>query len=475
MSKYTTEVRFLCESLTGHTESVGFNSVDEILNQAAPLIFDFNFPIYDEAYRLVLEKKILRHYYTREISEETYGLWKLRLEDRMNIIMPYYNKMYESALLTFNPFYDVDLTTQHEGNQNGVENTSDNEHRKRDNTIDRKANENVDEVGNKTGNNSSNKEGRNQRDSIGKEVENAVRNSSSNGIETNNLNSTNEHTGNIKDDNTGEHVIVNNDVGTENNNSNKTGNRNSNYESTNAGTTDSVNSSNESGTSQNTEWDLFSDTPQGGIDGMNIPNSSAPSQSLQNNIYLTTARKDTNDGSTSNNRTGKESSSNVGTENGSGNENNNETASQHNESVSERIENSNTSESNLKTFNEKNEITHGSSKENVSEGVEVNDRGKDNTLKEDESITENVEGIYSEVNTNNIGRNNNENVVDNEEIHGDRSGVKVSTNTDEYLQKVVGKSGGMSYSAMLLEFRETFINIDEMIIEELTDLFFGLW
>lgn len=475
MSKYTTEVRFLCESLTGHTESVGFNSVDEILNQAAPLIFDFNFPIYDESYRLVLEKKILRHYYTREISEETYGLWKLRLEDRMNIIMPYYNKLYESALLAFNPFYDVDLTTQHEGNQNGVENTSDNEHRKRDNTIDRKANENVDEVGNKTENNSSNKEGRNQRDSVGKEIENAVRNSSSNGKETNNLNSTNEHTGTVKDDNTGEHVIVNNDVGSENNNSNKTGNKNTNYESTNTGSADSVNSSNENGTTNNTQWDLFSDTPQGGIDGMNIPNSSAPSQSLQNNIYLTTARKVTDDGSTSNNRTGKESSSNVGTENGIGNENNNETASQHNESVSERVENGNTSESNLKTFNEKNEITHGGSKENVSEGVEVNDRGKDNTLKEDESITENVEGIYSEVNINNIGRNNNENVVDNEEVHGDRTGVKVSTNTDEYLQKVVGKSGGMSYSAMLLEFRETFINIDEMIIEELTDLFFGLW
>lgn len=475
MSKYTTEVRFLCESLTGHTESVGFNSVDEILNQAAPLIFDFNFPIYDESYRLVLEKKILRHYYTREISEETYGLWKLRLEDRMNVIMPYYNKLYESALLTFNPFYDVDLTTQHEGNQNGVENTSDSEHRKRDNTIDRKANENVDEVGNKTGNNSSNKEGRNQRDSVGTETENAVKNSSSSGVEKNNLNSTNEHTGTVKDDNTGEHVIVNNDVGTENNNSNKTGNRDSNYESVNTGNTDSVNSTNENGTSHNTEWDLFSDTPQGGIDGLNIPNSSAPSQSLQNNIYLTTARKDTNDGTTSNNRSGQESSSNVGTENGSGNENSNETASQHNESISERVENGNTSESNVKTFNEKNEVVNGGSKESVNEGVEVNDRGKDNTLKEDETITENINGDYSEVNTNNIGRNNNENVVDNEEINGDRSGIRVSSNTDEYLQKVVGKSGGMSYSAMLLEFRETFINIDEMIIEELTDLFFGLW
>ena len=33
----------------------------------------------------------------------------------------------------------------------------------------------------------------------------------------------------------------------------------------------------------------------------------------------------------------------------------------------------------------------------------------------------------------------------------------------------------MSYAKMLKEFRETFLNIDMMVIESLSDLFFGLW
>ena len=118
MSRYTTEVRFICESAAGLDSSKGFGDVEQILTTAAPLVFNFDFPIYDESYRLVLEKKILRHYYTREICAETVGLWKLWLCDKLNIIMPYYNKMYESTLLQFNPLYDVDVTTERD-----VENT----------------------------------------------------------------------------------------------------------------------------------------------------------------------------------------------------------------------------------------------------------------------------------------------------------------------------------------------------------------
>ena len=110
MSKYTTEVRFICETAAGLTESAGSSKVNEIITKAAPIIFNFDWPIFDEAYRLGLEEKILRHYYTREIGEETVGLWKLRLEDRLNLVMPKYNQLYESAKLEFNPFYDVDYT-----------------------------------------------------------------------------------------------------------------------------------------------------------------------------------------------------------------------------------------------------------------------------------------------------------------------------------------------------------------------------
>lgn len=113
MSKYTTEVRFICETAAGLRESEGLSSVKQILAVAVPKVFDFDFPIFDESYRNVLETKILRHYYTREIGLETVGLWKLKLETKLNEIMPYYNQLYKSELLEFNPFYDVDLTRDH--------------------------------------------------------------------------------------------------------------------------------------------------------------------------------------------------------------------------------------------------------------------------------------------------------------------------------------------------------------------------
>ena len=126
MSKYTTEVRFICEQSAGLTESVGYSGIDEVLEKARDKIFDFDFPIFDENYRAVLENKILKHYYTREIGAESVGLWKLWLNTRMNEIMPYYNKMYESELIKFNPMYDVDLTTDYQKVDNGTNNKTGN-------------------------------------------------------------------------------------------------------------------------------------------------------------------------------------------------------------------------------------------------------------------------------------------------------------------------------------------------------------
>ena len=110
MSKFTTEVRYICETYAGLEKSAGFNDVETVINNSYEKVFNFDFPIFDEAYRPILEKKILRHYYTREIGDETVGLWKLRLCNKLNEIMPYYNQLYKSQLIEFNPLYDVDLT-----------------------------------------------------------------------------------------------------------------------------------------------------------------------------------------------------------------------------------------------------------------------------------------------------------------------------------------------------------------------------
>lgn len=91
MSTYTTTVRSMIE-----------NYFDLGLKE---------YPIFDENYREGLNKKIINHYYFREIGFETASLFKFYLNRTMNEIMPYYNQLYKSELLKFNPFYNVDQVT----------------------------------------------------------------------------------------------------------------------------------------------------------------------------------------------------------------------------------------------------------------------------------------------------------------------------------------------------------------------------
>lgn len=432
MSKYTTEVRFLCESLTGHTESVGFTDANTVIADATQYIFDFEYPIFDNAYKSVLETKILRHYYTREIGEETYGLWKLRLQDRLNVIMPYYNQLYESTLLSFNPFYDVDLTTEHSGNDEGVVSSESVGNTAKSGRVTNKVDETVDENGYKTGDNY-----------------NSVDKNESRG---------NEHTGTVENEGIKNQNVINstteNETGSETNGQTRNieySGENTAYQDGNREIESSENTSSEN-SSESTEWNLFSDTPQGGITG--IEGAQTPG-TLDSMNFLTNATKNTseNSGDSSGSTDGKSSEvnstvggtteSNESTDVLSGNKNT------INDKIKDSVETGDYSENSKKTYDERN----------------------------DETITggEIANGGFSEVNGNNVGRNLNSNGTNNENISDSRTDSKVSTTTEQYLQRVSGKSGGMSYSAMLMEFRDTFINIDEMIIEELSDLFFGLW
>lgn len=67
--------------------------------------FDFkmtDYPIFDENYRNVLNKKILNHYYENEIGFETAPLFRFYLNNKLNEIMPYYNILYEKQLQLLN-------------------------------------------------------------------------------------------------------------------------------------------------------------------------------------------------------------------------------------------------------------------------------------------------------------------------------------------------------------------------------------
>lgn len=104
MSKYTMQLRFICEStLQNKGIDISTLTVDEIIEQSMNDVFNFSFPIYDTSYLPTLEHNILNHYYTREIGLETVQLWKQKLNARLNLIMPKYNKMYESEIYKLDP------------------------------------------------------------------------------------------------------------------------------------------------------------------------------------------------------------------------------------------------------------------------------------------------------------------------------------------------------------------------------------
>jgi len=118
MSNYTTEVRYICEMMAGYNESVGYTGVDEVIKRSRGRIFNFDYTLFDPLYKPTLETKILRHYYTREIGFETVALWQLKLQTKLNEILPYYNQLYQSAQLRFEPFYDTDYRTDYESETN---------------------------------------------------------------------------------------------------------------------------------------------------------------------------------------------------------------------------------------------------------------------------------------------------------------------------------------------------------------------
>ena len=259
MSKYTTEVRFICENKSGLEVSGGSGQVDSIIANSWDKIFTSKAPFFDEEYRSVLCQKILKHYYLREICCETVGIWILWMNTKLEEIMPYYNQLYESAKIEFNPMHDVDLTREHKRTENE----------------------------------------------------------------------------------------------TASGNRDTTGNRDTNI--TSNGTTNRTTNSDEN------KKDLYSDTPQGALTG------------VENETYLTNARK-----------------------------------------ITDNV--------------------------NGTDNAEVNNTEKNTSNYSDkEETTSNVD------------------------------------TTEDYLETLVGKQGTESFSSLLNKFRETFLNIDMQVIEEFSDLFFGLW
>lgn len=136
MSKYTTQVRYICEYVAKEQNPIGeYDTVDTIIKKSWNKIFDdVNIVLYKPEHKEELCCKILKHYYTREIGEETYGLWKLRINTKLAEILPYYNEMYKSAEMIKDPLVDKDITRTYSA---GLDGESDNRQGSSGNTIDK--------------------------------------------------------------------------------------------------------------------------------------------------------------------------------------------------------------------------------------------------------------------------------------------------------------------------------------------------
>lgn len=121
MSKYTTEVRYICESKSKLPESGYFANGNKITPQdycaaAMQEIFDeFIINMYADIGHADILTKILYHYYTREIAYETYYLWKTNMNRFMWEHFSEYKELYKTIDVQYDMFNDVDIKREHTG------------------------------------------------------------------------------------------------------------------------------------------------------------------------------------------------------------------------------------------------------------------------------------------------------------------------------------------------------------------------
>ena len=550
MSMYTTELRYICETMTDEPlenfdNLKGVRRIDAIIDSSKGNIFDFDYPIFDEAYRGILEKKIIRHYYTREIGAETFGLFQLYLSDKMNEIMPYYNQLYASELLSknINPltnsgYYQTD-NTNHMGEDVNIitgrnvdtydtvdVDSTKREYRKDEGTGGRDRNTTVNDSEYKIDING---------DTI--RTPNITVDTSNTGNEDIKRNEDNIRTPNLKTENSNQEtdirtpdlrtsVISENQTnrdsssGTTSSSANET-TRTPNLTETNSGDDTVTNKQDHkitkkqdtAGTNKSTNWVIQSDTPQGGINNItggsgsiDDTNVGQPPQSGNSTLYASAIQENTSYNEIDNGTTTEEYKSGVNGETqktdfghiikNTGDEKTEGSQSDSSQTIDNEITSDSGSSTTSNTGNETrvntgNDVTLNTGNEtSVSNMGQINsssNTGKSVTSGNETSVNTSKETKKANdngISTTEYGKTLNQTGNDKENVTRVKGGniTKDSDNrhrivygsSDEYLKHLIGYMG-VSQSKLLNEFRETFLNIDKMIIEDLRVLFFGLY
>lgn len=148
MASYTMQLRVFIEQVTQFEVNL---SVKEKIERGRLKLFDFDYPIYSDDYRKIFETNFIRHFYMREIGFETDGLFKFRLETWLLIHMPYFNKMFESELIEYDPLINASTMVTHDKVNNTDKKDEGNRSQKADGESVNKGDSNKDHQSSSTG------------------------------------------------------------------------------------------------------------------------------------------------------------------------------------------------------------------------------------------------------------------------------------------------------------------------------------
>ena len=74
-----------------------------------------SYPIFDDDYRVGLNQKIKDHFMYQEIGHETVEQFTFSLKRKMNEIMPFYNQLYKTTQIEFDPLSTIDIRSVSSG------------------------------------------------------------------------------------------------------------------------------------------------------------------------------------------------------------------------------------------------------------------------------------------------------------------------------------------------------------------------
>lgn len=422
MSQYTTQLRYILQNPQWTDERLGLS----------------NYPIFDESYRETLNNNIKDYFYFEEIGFETPARFCFKLRQKMNLIMPYYNKLYKSELLKIEPFLNIST----------------------ENELIEKIVVALKELTNKKSNATKNVDANNKKQDDSKRTlsEDSTNTERSTKTSKNQLVGKDEHGGAITDTKVenGDTVITYNSNNTEKRdlkttditaNENTVNSTNSNAKTYDNYKENTTHSSTE--TDDNTTKEISSDTPNGLLNDFSMTAAK----------YADNAKINTVDNSKKNN--GTDAKTITGSVNDNGTNNSTETKNENKNGTD--TGSITTEKSGHDDTSIKNHViattTNDNSTLDKSETVDYSESSNSSNVFEKNTVdtytdTQSTTDKITELNA----------LID-ELIHS------LDSTNDKNAKNITKGFSGTTMSKMLLEFRETFINIDMMIIEELKDLF----